>query len=356
MTLLLNPHPSLLSHIFPKFIRKTPIPSSTFFSPTIKSKFPTRSSYNFSFNDPGDPSSKPKISSDSGPENPSVVDEWGEKSGPEPEPTSKLIDTDPPINDDEWGGSAVVSGNGIPAVDEGDGGNTVKEERLWELKRALVDTVYGSDFGFRASAEIRAETLELVSQLEAANPNPSPTESPELLDGNWVLVFTAFSELLPLLSVGSIPFVKVEKIGQSIDTRSLTIENSTTVSTPTSTLSFSASAAFEIRSPSRIQVEFKEGSFNPPEIKSSVDLPESVNIFGQNINLSFVQQFLNPLQNAVAGVARAISGQSPLKIPIRGGQTKSWLLTTYLDKDFRISRGDGGLFVLVKEGSPLLDW
>ncbi|XP_075517881.1 plastoglobulin-1, chloroplastic-like [Primulina tabacum] len=355
MSLLLSPHPSLFLYICPKFIVKSPIPSSIFFSPKIRSKFPTRSTYNFSFNDPTDPSSKPDISSDSGPENPSIVDEWGEKSGPEPEPTSKLIGTDPPIDDDEWGGSAVISGNGSPVVNEEAGGNVVEEERLRELKRALVDTVYGSDLGFRASAEVRAETLELVSQLETANPNSSPVECPELLDGNWVLVFTAFSELLPLLAAGSIPFVKVEKIGQSIDTRSLTIENSTTLSTPTSTLSFSASASFEIRSPSRIQVEFKEGSFNPPEIKSSVDLPENINIFGQNINLSSVQQLLNPLQNSVAGIARAISGQSPLRIPIRGGQTKSWLLTTYLDKDLRISRGDGGLFVLVKEGSPLLD-
>ncbi|KAL0300255.1 UNVERIFIED_CONTAM: Plastid lipid-associated protein 3, chloroplastic [Sesamum calycinum] len=168
--------------------------------------------------------------------------------------------------------------------------------------------------------------------------------------------YTAFSELLPLLAVGSIPLVKVEKIGQSIDTSSLTIENSTTLSSPVSTLSFSASASFEVRSPTRIQVEFKEGTFKPPEIKSSIDLPESINIFGQNINLSSVQQSLNPLQNAVEGIARTISGQPPLKIPIPGERTKSWLLITYLDKDLRISRGDGGLFVLVKEGSPLLDY
>lgn len=93
----------------------------------------------------------------------------------------------------------------------------------------------------------------------------------------------------------------------------------------------------------------------PPEIKSSVSLPENVDLFGQKINLSPVQQSLNPLQEALAGIARAISGQPPLKIPIPGERTKSWLLITYLDKDLRISRGDGGLFVLAKEGSPLLD-
>lgn len=79
-----------------------------------------------------------------------------------------------------------------------------------------------------------------------------------------------------------------------------------------------------------------------------------MNVFGQQINISPVQQSLGPLQDAVASIGRVISGQPPLKVPIPGDRTSSWLLTTYLDEDIRISRGDGGLFVLVKEGSPLL--
>ncbi|KAL3834933.1 hypothetical protein ACJIZ3_009669 [Penstemon smallii] len=360
MSLLLNPHLSSSLLYPPKiFTSKLSKHPSLSFSTNPKFTFSLRSSY--STNDPSDPPSKPvpgnPSSIDEPESDPSFVDEWGEKSEPEPEPTSKFSGSDPPKDEDEWGGSGVELGNGSP----GEVNVGVKEEeesdgRLWELKRALVDTVYGSDLGFRASAEVRAEVLELVSQLEAANPTPAPTETPELLDGNWVLVYTAFSELFPLLAAGSIPFVKVEKIGQSIDTKSLIIDNSTTLSNPVSTFTFSASASFQVRSPSRIQVEFKEGTFKPPEIKSSIDLPESIDIFGQNINLSPLQQSLGPIQNAVASIARAISGQPPLKIPIPGGRTKSWLLITYLDKDFRISRGDGGLFVLVKEGSPLLDY
>ncbi|XP_031096555.1 plastoglobulin-1, chloroplastic [Ipomoea triloba] len=275
------------------------------------------------------------------------VDEWGEKSEPETQPATKFADSDPPKDEDEWGGNEF-GGNGTPEMGSGE------DERLQDLKRCLVDTVYGTDLGFRASTEIRAEALELVSQLEAANPTPAPTESPELLDGNWILLFTAFSELLPLLAAGNIPSVKVEKISQLIDTSSLTIENSISLSSPVATLSFSATATFEVRTPSRIQVEFKEGSFKPPEIKSRIDLPENVDIFGQKINLSPVQQSLGPVENAVAGIARTISGQPPIKVPIPGERSKSWLLTTYLDKDMRISRGDGGLFVLVKEGSPLV--
>ncbi|XP_044503880.1 plastoglobulin-1, chloroplastic-like [Mangifera indica] len=282
----------------------------------------------------------------------SITDEWGEKTEPESEPElTKLPDSDPPKNEDEWG-EYVSQGNGSagPAVEEDDDNN-----KLRDLKRSLVDTVYGTEFGFRAEAEVRAEVLELVNQLEALNPTPTPVEAGGVLDGNWVLVYTAFSELLPLLAAAATPLLKVERISQTIDTSSLSIVNSTTLSGPLATFSFSVSASFEVRSPSRIQVQFKEGTFQPPEIKSTVSLPESVNIFGQNINLLPVQQSVSPLQEVVANIARAISGQPPLKVPIPGERTKSWLIITYLDDDLQISRGDGGLFVLVKEGSPLLD-
>ena len=77
---------------------------------------------------------------------------------------------------------------------------------------------------------------------------------------NWLLFYflfiryTAFSELLPLLAAGTTPLLKVKQICQSINTSSLTIENSTTLSGPFGSFSFSASAAFEVRSPTRIQV------------------------------------------------------------------------------------------------------
>ncbi|KAF5729720.1 plastid lipid-associated protein 3 chloroplastic [Tripterygium wilfordii] len=282
----------------------------------------------------------------------SIRDEWGEKTEPEIE-TTRLSDSDPPRNEDEWQEEYVSAPNGTPA--SGKSVIVEEEDRLGDLKRGLADTVYGTDIGFRASPEVRGEVLELVNQLEALNPTPAPVDASDILDGNWVLLYTAFSELLPLLAVGVTPLLKVKSICQTIDTRNLSIVNSTTLSSPFATFSFSASATFEVRSPSRIQVEFKEGILQPPEIKSSVDLPGNLDIFGQTINLSPVQQSLGPLQEAVASISRAISGQPPLKVPIPGNRSRSWLLITYLDKDLRISRGDGGLFVLAKEGSPLLD-
>ncbi|XP_052169582.1 probable plastid-lipid-associated protein 3, chloroplastic isoform X2 [Oryza glaberrima] len=261
-----------------------------------------------------------------------VTDEWGEPGVPEPQSTSAA---DPPTNDDEWGGDPAPPPP-LPPVPEEDN----EEERREELKRCLVDTVYGSDLGFRASSEVRGEVLELVTQLEATNPTPEPVQATHLLAGNWILIYTAYSELLPILAVGAAPLFKVDEISQEIDTNSMTIVNASTISSPFTSFSFSATASFDVQSPSRIEVQFKEGSFQPPKISSSVDLPAEVDIFGQKISLGPVQQVLNPLQQAFASIAGSISGQPPLKLPIPGNnRARSWLLTTYLDKDLRISRG-----------------
>lgn len=131
---------------------------------------------------------------------PKVTDEWGEEAEPE-SVSSKLADLDPAKDEDEWGGDGFVGGIGnvskLKQVDEmveevveevEEVVEEVVDVKLLGLKRSLVDTVYGTELGFRASSEERAEILELVNQLEALNPTPAPTSSPELLDGNWVLL------------------------------------------------------------------------------------------------------------------------------------------------------------------------
>lgn len=119
-----------------------------------------------------------------------ITDEWGEEAQPEDESSyTKLSESDPPKDEDEWGGDGYVKiGNGSPSSKDGVESEATVDEKFVELKRALVDTVYGTEFGFRAGLEVRAEVLELVNQLEAANPTPAPTQEPELLDGKWVLL------------------------------------------------------------------------------------------------------------------------------------------------------------------------
>jgi hypothetical protein len=99
-----------------------------------------------------------------------VADEWGEPGKPEAEPPAPADPPSPGI-DDEWEEEQ-------PAPAEESGPQTDEAaERREELKRCLVDTVYGSELGFRASTEVRGELVELVTQLEAANPTPAPIEA-----------------------------------------------------------------------------------------------------------------------------------------------------------------------------------
>ncbi|KAK4283907.1 hypothetical protein QN277_000808 [Acacia crassicarpa] len=125
-------------------------------------------------------------------ENPTnITDEWSEESKPETTHMN-LPDSDPPKDEGEWeevgvDGGDIDQGNGTPAT-------TIKDQtigvnnKLVGLKQALVDTVYGTELGFRAGQEVRAEISELVNQLEAANPTPLPLDEPGLFNGTWVLL------------------------------------------------------------------------------------------------------------------------------------------------------------------------
>ncbi|XP_073003029.1 probable plastid-lipid-associated protein 2, chloroplastic [Typha latifolia] len=251
-------------------------------------------------------------------------------------------------DDDEWGEEAAP----VAVAEEVE----VEPSEVAELKSKLKDLLYGTDRGLNASSETRAEIIELITQLEARNPTPAPTEALQLLNGKWILAYTSFSQLFPLLGSGRLQqLVKVEEISQTIDSDNFTVQNSVQFSGPLATTSVTTNATFEVRSPKRVQIKFEEGVVGTPQLTDSIVLPEKVEFFGQNIDLSPFKGVFTSIQDAASSVARTISGQPPLKIPISNSNAQSWLLTTYLDEELRISRGDGSsVFVLIKEGSSLL--
>ena len=118
-----------------------------------------------------------------------------------------------------------------------------------ELKAALVDSTLYTDRGLSASALVRAEINELVLQLEAANPTPSPTTDAALLDGEWRLVYTANSELIPLLALGRLPFLRVGDITQAVDVASMSVKNKFIIESPLASGTLGANATFEARAP-----------------------------------------------------------------------------------------------------------
>ncbi|CAL9226418.1 unnamed protein product [Arabidopsis halleri] len=229
-------------------------------------------------------------------------------------------------------------------------------EETERLKRSLADSLYGTDRGLNASSETRAEIGDLITQLESKNPTPAPTEALFLLNGKWILAYTSFVNLFPLLSRGIVPLIKVDEISQTIDSENFTVQNSVRFAGPLGTNSISTNAKFEIRSPKRVQIKFEQGVIGTPQLTDSIEIPEYVEVLGQKIDLNPIRGLLTSVQDTASSVARTISSQPPLKFSLPGDNAQSWLLTTYLDKDIRISRGDGGsVFVLIKEGSPLLN-
>ncbi|KAL0845573.1 hypothetical protein Bca101_018819 [Brassica carinata] len=168
--------------------------------------------------------------------------------------------------------------------------------------------------------------------------------------------YTSFVGLFPLLSRRISPLVKVDEISQTIDSDSFTVHNSVRFAGPLASTSFSTNAKFEVRSPKRVQVKFEQGVIGTPQLTDSIEIPEFVEVLGQKIDLNPIRGLLTSVQDTASSVARTISSQPPLKFSLPGDSAQSWLLTTYLDKDLRISRGDGGsVFVLIREGSSLLN-
>ncbi|XP_022716168.1 plastid-lipid-associated protein, chloroplastic-like [Durio zibethinus] len=260
------------------------------------------------------------------------------------------------VDDDEWGPDReeepVTESTGVAVAEEEKPKEVVEIE---SLKKALVDSFYGTDRGLKATSETRAEIFELITQLEAKNPTPAPTEALPLLNGKWILAYTSFPGLFPLLSRGQLPLVKVEEISQTIDAESFTVQNCVQFSGPLASSSISTNAKFEVRSPKRVQIKFQEGIIGTPQLTDSIVLPENVEFLGQKIDLTPIKGLLTSVQDTASSVAKTISSRPPLKFSLSNSNAESWLLTTYLDEELRISRGDAGsVFVLIKDGSALL--
>lgn len=255
-----------------------------------------------------------------------------------------------------------------------------------ELKRALLDSFYGTERGLSAGIEARAEIAELIAQLEAAKPPPEdPTEALNLLNGEWRLAYTSGSELLAVLALSKLPLVSVGDVTQTIDTSKKTFENAAEVSAlsgAAGTTKLTARASFEALSARRIAVRFESGGATAPKLSGALPffddgfLPSSVSLAGQTVDLSPLRPALAPLEEgaraALALAGNLLASAPDLEVPVpsggaagaaaglsslfggggsssSSGSSRTWLVTTYLDEDLRISKGDGGgVFVLQK--------
>jgi hypothetical protein len=90
------------------------------------------------------------------------------------------------VNDDEWGPDKEEDPSAAAAA-VGEEVKPAEPSEIDRLKKALVDSFFGTDRGLKATSETRAGIVELITQLEAKNPTPAPTEALSLLNGKWIL-------------------------------------------------------------------------------------------------------------------------------------------------------------------------
>jgi hypothetical protein len=188
-------------------------------------------------------------------------------------------------------------------------------------KTSLINAIAPVNRGLQISENQRKAIFSAVAYLEELNPTPAPTQTPELLDGNWLLLFTTSQELL---GIDRFPLYKLGNIYQCLRVAEGKIFNVAEIKgLPLVSGIVSVCANFTVVSEQRVKVNFERL------------VAGSQTLLGyQDVN-SFIDTLRSPKK------LFAIDFQ------IKREDQKGWLETTYLDQDLRIGRGnEGNLFVL----------
>jgi hypothetical protein len=190
-------------------------------------------------------------------------------------------------------------------------------------KALLLEMIAGKNRGLLATPGDKAAILSVLTQLEEFNPNPRPLEVPELLNGNWRLLYTSSDELL---GIGRFPLLELGQIYQCIRVADRKVYNIAEVqSLPFLEGLVSVAAEFEPVSEKRVNVKFNRF------------------IIGS-------QRFIG-YQSPDGLIADIERGKNFIAIDfsLQARDQKGWLDITYLDEDLRIGRGNiGSVFILTK--------
>lgn len=190
-------------------------------------------------------------------------------------------------------------------------------------KANLINAIAPVNRGLQMTENQRKAIFSAVAYLEELNPNPAPNQTPELLDGNWLLLFTTSQELL---GIDRFPLYKLGNIYQCLRVAEGKIFNVAEIKgLPLLGGLVSVCANFTVVSEKKVKVNFERL------------VAGSQSLIGYRDVNSFIDTLRSPKK------LFAIDFQ------IKREDQKGWLETTYLDQDLRIGRGnEGNLFVLRK--------
>ncbi|WP_413162522.1 PAP/fibrillin family protein [Capilliphycus salinus ALCB114379] len=190
-------------------------------------------------------------------------------------------------------------------------------------KARLLELIAGKNRGLLANELDRQAILAAIAELEDYNPNPRPLEVPELLEGNWQLLYTSSQELL---GIDRFPFYNLGKTYQCIRVKTGKIYNIAEVlGIPYLEGLVSVAARFEAVSERRVEVKF--------------------NRFVIGLQRFLGYQSANQFINAIESDQKFLG----VDFKINPENQQGWLDITYLDENLRIGRGnEGSVFILTK--------
>jgi len=194
------------------------------------------------------------------------------------------------------------------------------------LKSDLLQMIADKNRGLLVSETEKVDILTAVEKLEDHNPNQNPLDYPQLLNGDWRLLYTTSKSILGL---DNIPLVHLGEIYQCIRTEGTKIYNmAEIIGLPFLEGLVSVSADFETVSSKRVNVQFRRsiiglqkllGYFSPKDLIKKIEMGKYFPPFDFNFNT----------------------------FNLSNNQTQAWLEITYLDANLRISRGNqGNIFIL----------
>lgn len=192
-----------------------------------------------------------------------------------------------------------------------------------QKKALLLEMIAGKNRGLLATPGDKAAILSALTQLEEFNPNPRPLEVPELLEGNWRLLYTSSDELL---GIGRFPLLQLGQIYQCIRVGDRKIYNIAEVqSLPFLEGLVSVAAEFEPVSEKRVNVKFNRFIIGSQRF----------------IGYQSPDRLIGDIERGKKFIA--------IDFSLQARDQKGWLDITYLDEDLRIGRGNiGSVFVLTK--------
>jgi hypothetical protein len=191
-------------------------------------------------------------------------------------------------------------------------------------KETLFEAIAPVNRGLEITAAQKQAIFAAIAYMEESNPTPKPTESGELLSGNWRLLFTTSRDLL---GFDRLPGIKLGQIYQCVRASEAKIYNVAEIyGLPFLEGLVSVCASFTPVSERRVNVKFERSVLGLQRL----------------VGYKNIDEFIQVLQSGKK--LRAIDFE------IKPRDRQGWLETTYLDQDLRIGRGnEGSVFVLRKD-------